>query len=118
MAWIFVDFAQIINFKGSDMIWPLRIALPLTIVLGLIRNANIKKELRHAQKKLEVIYGHLASNVLFCLNDLQIKPLYRSEEIDINTIWPDPTSYQKIFITAFTKDVYKAPSSEKFESPL
>lgn len=76
LSWVSIDFLYLLEFGLGEGAWLIRLILPLLVILGLIRNANIHRELRRAKRALTNIFDSKTSErVIFCLSDDEIRCL-------------------------------------------
>jgi len=88
LSWVSVDVLSLMTLNLGAFSWILRFLLPIIVILGLIRNTNIRQELHSAQKNLTAIFPqNQSSKVLFCLNDQEIDWLSRHDSPDQIIQW-------------------------------
>lgn len=76
----------------------LYIPFPLIVTLGLLRNANIHRELKRAQSLLVDYFGEESEPVLFRLSDPEIRELSKLNPSDLSTWWQNRPGFRGEFL--------------------
>lgn len=100
LVWmLLIDVLSIfIEFGDLHPSWISKAPLCIVVVLGLLRNRNIRKELSAAQNVLSNYFSDNALPVLFRLTDAEIRQLANMKKENFKTFWDQIKNFRGEFL--------------------
>ena len=100
LMWMCASFLS--NFLPTIQAWinVLHLPFPLVVTLGLVRNVNIRKEIKFSSEKLKHHFQKDHEKVLFRLSDSEIKALSKMKDHEITDWWHSLEGFRGDFLRA------------------